>query len=352
MPFTDRPSTLLGIADNKMTLGWKIFIGLGWAIAFSLALVMVISAIYEGMLIQHAMFTFQEVPNQPEWMPISDTAGKLNAVVPLTYQENVTVFLLDQMTRYMRWYTKQATIWELRPGTRVIALIYSEDGTQLSCAVLEDEISNSTIVLFKGTTTKAEWTVNLKLLSAPDTVGLTQASANLARVNSGDGSSTDNEIQLHTGFQNFYATMRERIHAAILLSNRDNVYICGHSLGGAMSSLCLYDLHLSGLRTSAHMYAITVASPRVGNQAFAQYFDVNRLRIFQLQNSGDIVPCLPLMQQPSLKGDNVLSQYSHCGECLVFYEQAHNMLYAHAQISYQRHTSPKDLASHFELTTN
>ncbi len=96
-------------------------------------------------------------------------------------------------------------------------------------------------------------------------------------------------IKIHTGFYNLYLAIRDQLwnlfnqyHTRI-----NELYITGHSLGGALSTIAAFDF--------AQYMPIyySFASPRVGNTNFANTF--NRLvpQALRIYNIDDIVPELP-----------------------------------------------------------
>jgi predicted lipase len=75
------------------------------------------------------------------------------------------------------------------------------------------------------------------------------------------------------------------------------VLVSGHSLGGALASLCTLDLKM-GKHSSSHVKLITFGQPRVGNTQFEkamQSFD--HLQIWRIVHWLDPVPHLPLRSQ-------------------------------------------------------
>jgi len=77
------------------------------------------------------------------------------------------------------------------------------------------------------------------------------------------------------------------------------LFVCGHSLGGALSQLLAFQL-ASGGHLDEHaksITAITFASPRVGNREFKKAFQELEeryiIRHLRVSNEGDIVPAIP-----------------------------------------------------------
>ena len=325
-----------------------LFTWFGW-ISFALAVLAIITiitfvAIGSDILVR-LKYAFKQIDGHVFWDPIDDSIDGLpqTAVVPTEYSETVARYLLDQLARYMRLYTQQVPDWELRAGTTVVREIYTERGTQMSCVVMDDEQSKSTIVLFKGTTTKVEGTVDMaySLGSGAFTEAAHQCTPNLARHRH---AATGENVFIHSGFHDFYASMRTEIHDAILKGKRDNVYVCGHSLGAALATVCVYDLDYSNVRVANNVYGVTIGGPRVGNPDFAKYFEDRKLNLFQLRNSADVVPTIPPVHSPALRGKRRMFRYAHAGTGLLFYAGAENLLYAHLQITYQHHLKTTGLS--------
>lgn len=72
-----------------------------------------------------------------------------------------------------------------------------------------------------------------------------------------------------------------------------NLYIAGHSLGAALTTLALPDIEANLKRKVSALY--TYGSPRVGNDAFVKAFNGSfGQRSFRVVNTSDIVTSIPL----------------------------------------------------------
>ena len=74
--------------------------------------------------------------------------------------------------------------------------------------------------------------------------------------------------------------------------------VCGHSLGGALATLTSFHLACTGRRVHA---VYSVASPRVGNPAFAREYNRRVVHHYRVANIDDVVPSLPLALVPGSK---------------------------------------------------
>ena len=91
------------------------------------------------------------------------------------------------------------------------------------------------------------------------------------------------------GFQSIYKTIRESILEALPDDAGINVRLIGHSLGGALVTLCALDAQMP---LPASM--LSFASPRTGDAAFKDAFNGAVSDYIRVVNKPDIAPHLPL----------------------------------------------------------
>jgi triacylglycerol lipase len=75
----------------------------------------------------------------------------------------------------------------------------------------------------------------------------------------------------------------------VLVTNTKTLWFCGHSLGGAMASICAGRCYLSHI-PSTPKGLFTFGSPRVGNNRYVNHV---KLEIFRWVNNNDIVTHVP-----------------------------------------------------------
>lgn len=91
---------------------------------------------------------------------------------------------------------------------------------------------NIMVVAFRGTDDVEDWIVNCNCLSPEPTE---------------DGG-------VHAGFKGAYKTMRDDIRSLVRAKDPEFVWITGHSLGGALATVCAYDLYkIDRRRPTVHM---------------------------------------------------------------------------------------------------
>ena len=104
--------------------------------------------------------------------------------------------------------------------------------------------------------------------------------------------------KVHRGFKKEVDDLWPMVETA-LLDNEHPLYFCGHSLGGAMATICAGRCFLSHINSNpAELF--TFGSPRVGNK---KYVDYVKLHHYRYVNNNDIVSRVP----PVFMG------YRHCG---------------------------------------
>ncbi|MEL6105838.1 MAG: lipase family protein [Planctomycetota bacterium] len=104
--------------------------------------------------------------------------------------------------------------------------------------------------------------------------------------------------RVHRGFKKEVDDLWPMIETA-LMDNEQPLYFCGHSLGGAMATICAGRCLLSHIPSSP-IELFTYGSPRVGNKRYINHAKIDHYRYV---NNNDIVTRVP----PAFLG------YRHCG---------------------------------------
>ncbi|MFN7948262.1 MAG: lipase family protein [Blastocatellia bacterium] len=106
----------------------------------------------------------------------------------------------------------------------------------------------------------------------------------------------DNDAGLvHSGFLLIYEYFRKSIFTLLKGEGQSaqRVIVTGHSLGGALTELCCYDIaRNAGLNYQPEMWSF--AGPRAGGPVFAGHFDQAVSTCYRIVNHMDFVPQLPL----------------------------------------------------------
>ncbi|GAB4843569.1 hypothetical protein Ancab_013534 [Ancistrocladus abbreviatus] len=105
------------------------------------------------------------------------------------------------------------------------------------------------------------------------------------------------DAMVHHGFYYAYhnTTLRPgvigAVKRAIEFYGDTNIIVIGHSMGGAMASLCALDLVVH--HNAKNVQVMTFGQPRVGNAAFASYYSEHVPNTIRITNDHDIVAHLP-----------------------------------------------------------
>jgi len=104
------------------------------------------------------------------------------------------------------------------------------------------------------------------------------------------------EVYIHKGFHDVHKLsskpILQEIQRLLAAKKCTKVHTVGHSLGGALATLDALSLRLQ-LGPSIAVTATTFGAPRVGNKAFAQFFDSQIPGLRRVINGKDPVPALP-----------------------------------------------------------
>ena len=145
-------------------------------------------------------------------------------------------------------------------------------------------------VAFAGTQDKTDTCMDLKMWRQPWAAGPAPWTAHLPTPDP-----RGQHPKVHAGFQTSWLAVRDAVwqavHRALAQGRVDQVYVVGHSLGGALATLCATDLRQSGCVPAAvPLCVVTIGSPKVGNQAFHLLHDRLVPWSFHVENLGDPIP--------------------------------------------------------------
>jgi len=108
-------------------------------------------------------------------------------------------------------------------------------------------------------------------------------------------------MKLHRGFLKAYKSIRESLFATFFnQSNFQQIKVYGHSLGGALSTICAFDLfanlNILPLKNVNSLFIYTYGSPSVGDNNFAIIFNKYIKNSFRIVNGLDPVPIITQAQ--------------------------------------------------------
>lgn len=104
------------------------------------------------------------------------------------------------------------------------------------------------------------------------------------------------KIRVHRGFYKAYNSVRDMILAKIYCYKNDgahSIIIGGHSLGGALATLCAVDIDYNDLFHGGRLRVYTDGEPKVGNRHFKRSYNKRISMHYRCTNPLDIVPKVP-----------------------------------------------------------
>ena len=113
------------------------------------------------------------------------------------------------------------------------------------------------------------------------------------------------KISVHAGFHNEYLRYRERILEYVGQHPEKDIYVTGHSLGGALAVLNAFDIAAHTQRT---VTVFTFGQPRVGGEKFREAYEELVPDSYRVVVDGDPIARIPGM----------LIDYEHVGKLLQF----------------------------------
>jgi Lipase (class 3) len=103
---------------------------------------------------------------------------------------------------------------------------------------------------------------------------------------------------VHRGFEAAYAMLRKDtlsdIQDVLSLNPNIRVLLCGHSLGGALATLCAFDCRVTLCVPASRCSLYTFGSPRVGNPSFARRFAAASIDSWRICNHSDFITNNPV----------------------------------------------------------
>lgn len=142
-------------------------------------------------------------------------------------------------------------------------------------------VEDATVIVFRGTDDCGDWFANLDVRPHSDVHG-----------------------RFHRGFNDAYESLHSQIIGPLTETPPANLWITGHSLGGALAVICAYDLiHYQNLAVCGVM---TFGQPMVASKNAANYLDERlKSRYVRFVNGRDIVTRIPPF-------------HAHCGSLVRF----------------------------------
>ena len=189
--------------------------------------------------------------------------------------------------------------------------LIEKQSTDTQLAIIEDPTQKLAIIVVRGSDSEQDWNINIQF--GQDSYDWSPQEKKEYREQMKDVTQTvaeekdliypdtysaksDNPVRMHRGFVEAYLSVRDDVHRYIRESlqkgGATRYRITGHSLGGAVATLCAVDLQYNfGQQITLEAY--TFGSPRVGNQAFVDSYNRRVPDTWRVVNGWDAVVGVP-----------------------------------------------------------
>ena len=185
---------------------------------------------------------------KPDW-PV---AGLMAELCEVAYKSPVTVEATFKRLGFHDWQT-------------VV------DGSMVGYVLIHNQTA---VVVLRGSDDRNDWLVNLTSMTSRTSNG-----------------------RIHRGFSDAYRPLQPQVETILRNNSIKNVWISGHSLGGALALVAANDLLLDD--SIEIKGVVTFGQPAVAKSDLANYLDQALLgRYARFVNHDDIVPRIPFTFQP------------------------------------------------------
>lgn len=171
-----------------------------------------------------------------------------------------------------------------------------QTNTDTQCAILSDATGASVYVVFRGSEKRLDWDTNFdfqqEVVTFQQEVIQGQIVQEREQIYPYAGESQSG-AQIHRGFSEAYMSVRGQIHTYLGSRAVSTVTVTGHSLGGALATLCAVDIQYNFSNKITTIAAYTFGAPRVGNDGFRESFNRRVPNSYRFVYGMDVVSALP-----------------------------------------------------------
>ena len=165
--------------------------------------------------------------------------------------------------------THHALAMHARAIYGVRANLISDAATDTQCAV-EPFGERGAVVVFRGSESRRDWRTNFRVLRRRTAIGT-----------------------VHRGFWEAWSSVRDRVVAELVRIDPVRVFVCGHSLGGAIATLAAMEI-AEVLPMGQRVQCVTFGAPRPGFGSLARAARRLPVDFHRYIHPADPVPRVPL----------------------------------------------------------
>jgi len=132
---------------------------------------------------------------------------------------------------------------------------------------------------------------------------------------------TNPKIKVHNGFLKDYLVIRDFVHKKIKETDKEKIYVHGHSKGAALTVLCALDIQYNFPEKEIGSFGI--GTPKIGNEEFVRSFNGRLPDFINIENGSDLIPQIP----PRFFGYRHVENKIHIGKerrCCIGTHKDHN----------------------------
>lgn len=172
-------------------------------------------------------------------------------------------------------------------------ILINEAKTDTQCAILPE--GTTATIVFRGSESSEDWETDFN--TALERAQFEQNVVRELIVEPKEktypyGEPSSSGALMHRGFVNAYFAVRDQVHDYIESSDVKSVVTTGHSLGGALATLCAVDVQYN-FSDKVTVEAYTYGAPKVGNDGFRDSYNRRVPNSYRIVHGMDIVPALP-----------------------------------------------------------
>lgn len=171
-------------------------------------------------------------------------------------------------------------------------VLINQSDTDTQCALLSDP--SSLTIVFRGSESDVDWETDFDSKQERfefDQEVIRQQIAGERKQVYPYENGKDSGALMHCGFVKAYLSVRDQIHDYVKTHEVMAVTTTGHSLGGALATLCAVDLQYNFIYLAIESY--TFGAPKVGNDKFCESFNRRVPNSYRVVHGMDLVPELP-----------------------------------------------------------
>ncbi|WP_416668559.1 lipase family protein [Egbenema bharatensis] len=175
-------------------------------------------------------------------------------------------------------------------------ILIDRKATDTQCAILPE--NTEITIVFRGSESSFDWDTNFA--SQQERAEFDQKIIQGEIVDAADREKVypypdggSSGAMMHRGFVRAYFSVRDEIHDYIKGRTISTVITTGHSLGGALATLCAIDIQYNFSEQIKTIESYTFGSPKVGNDKFRDSFNRRVPKSYRFVHGMDIVAELP-----------------------------------------------------------